>query len=81
MASFEVRPDDNERRLAALRLCLEQLSPHEQAVVELRFVQELPLAAIGEHLGRGAEAARLFLYRVRQRLADCVKKRLTLEMP
>ena len=81
LASFDTRFHDDEHRLAALRLCLEQLSPHEQAVVELRFVQELPLAAIGEHLGRGAEAARLFLYRVRQRLADCVKKRLTLEMP
>ena len=35
------------------------------------------LAAIGEQLGRGAEAARLFLYRIRQRLADCVRKRLS----
>ena len=81
LASFDIRPDEDDRRLAALRQCLEQLSPHEQTVVELRFVQELPLAAIGEQLGRGAEAARLFLYRIRQRLADCVKKRLSLETP
>ena len=79
LASFDARPDDDDRRLAALRQCLEQLSPHEQAVVEWRFVQELPMATIGEQLGRGAEAARLFLYRIRQRLADCVKKRLSLE--
>ena len=81
LASFDTRSHGDERRLAALRLCLEQLSPHEQTVVELRFVQELPRATIGEHLGRGAEAARLYLYRVRQRLADCVKKRLSLETP
>ncbi len=81
LASFDAGSHGDERRLAALRQCLEQLSPHEQTVVEQRFVQELPLAAIGEHLGRGAEAARLFLYRVRQRLADCVKKRLSLETP
>jgi len=81
LASFDDGSHDDERRLAALRQCLEQLSPHEQTVVERRFVQELPLAAIGEQLGRGAEAARLFLYRIRQRLADCVKKRLSLEMP
>lgn len=79
LASFDSRPDDGERRLAALRQCLEQLSAHEQKVVEWRFVQELPLVSIGEQLGRGAEAARLFLYRVRQRLADCVKKRLSVE--
>ena len=81
LASFDVRPDDGERRIAALRQCLEKLSADEQAVVEMRFVQELSLAAIGEQIGRGAEAVRLFLYRVRQRLADCVKKRLSLEMP
>ena len=79
LASFDAQSHDDDRRLAALRQCLEQLSPHEQKVVEWRFVQELPLAAIGEQLGRGAEAARLFLYRIRQRLADCVKKRLSLE--
>ena len=81
LASFDDRPDDSERRLAALRRCLEQLDPHEQTVIDMRFVQELPLQTIGEQLGRGVEAARLFLYRIRQRLADCVKKRLSLESP
>jgi RNA polymerase sigma-70 factor (ECF subfamily) len=81
LASFDARGDDGERRMAALRQCLEQLSPHEQTVVELRFVEELPLAAIGERLGRGTEAARLFLYRIRRRLADCVRKRLALGGP
>ncbi len=81
IASFDGRADESERRVAALRQCLQQLGPQEQAVIEMRFVQELPLTAIGEQLGRGAEAARLFLYRIRQRLADCVKKRLSLETP
>ncbi len=81
LASFDARADEGEGRIAALRQCLELLSPHEQTIIELRFVQELPLATIGEQLGRGAEAARLFLYRIRQRLADCVKKRLSLETP
>jgi RNA polymerase sigma-70 factor (ECF subfamily) len=61
LASFDSRAEDGERRLAPLRHCLQQLSPHEQTVIESRFVQELPLAAIGEQLGRGAEAARLLL--------------------
>ena len=79
LASFDARPDEGERRLAALRQCLEQLGQEEQSAVELRFVQELPLQTIGKQLGRGAEATRLFLYRIRQRLADCVRKRLSLE--
>ena len=80
LASFDSRADESERRIGALRQCLQQLSPQERKAVDLRFVQELSLHAIGEHLGRGAEAARLFLYRIRQRLADCVKKRLFLEL-
>ncbi|MBK8001505.1 MAG: sigma-70 family RNA polymerase sigma factor [Verrucomicrobia bacterium] len=79
LASFDAHANEGERRIAALRHCLEQLGPQEQSVIEMRFVQELPLLAIGEELGRGAEAARLFLYRIRQRLANCVKKRLRLE--
>ncbi|MCI0533767.1 MAG: sigma-70 family RNA polymerase sigma factor [Verrucomicrobiales bacterium] len=81
LASFEARSDDGERRIAALRQCLGRLSADEQAVVEMRFVQELSLAAIGEQVDRGAEAVRVFLYRIRQRLADCVRKRMSLEMP
>lgn len=81
LASFEVRPDDNERRLAALRQCLGKLRPHEQTAIEWRFVQERSLTEIGVQLGRGAEGARLFLYRIRQRLADCVREFLSMEMP
>jgi RNA polymerase sigma-70 factor (ECF subfamily) len=79
LASFDAHPDDSEQRLAALRKCLQQLGPQELTAIEMRFVQELPLAAIGEQMGRGAEAARLFLYRIRQRLANCVKKQLSLQ--
>jgi RNA polymerase sigma-70 factor (ECF subfamily) len=79
LASFDARAEEGESRMAALRQCLEQLSPHEKNAIEMRFVQELSLAVIGEQLGRGAEATRLFLYRIRQRLAECVKKRLSPE--
>lgn len=79
LASFDAHPDDGERRIAALRHCMEKLAHDEQVVVEMRFVQELSLASIGEEVGRGAEAVRLLLYRIRQRLADCVKKRLSVE--
>jgi RNA polymerase sigma-70 factor (ECF subfamily) len=81
LAALETQSDEGENRVAALRQCLEQLDSEEQSAIELRFVQELPLAKIGQQLGRGAEATRLLLYRIRQRLADCVKKRLSLKTP
>jgi RNA polymerase sigma-70 factor (ECF subfamily) len=81
LASLDTSPHEEEGRLAALRQCLEQLGPEEQSAIDLRFVQELPLAQIGEQLGRQVEATRLFLYRIRQRLSACVKKRLPLKVP
>ena len=63
--------------MPALRECLQQLSADEQRLVELRFVQELPLQALGEAVGKGSEAVRMWLYRVRQRLAECVKRKLS----
>lgn len=67
-----------EQRLLALRKCVKGLSDEERKAVELRFVEELPFSSIGEALARNGEAARLFLFRLRQRLADCVRKRLAL---
>jgi RNA polymerase sigma-70 factor (ECF subfamily) len=65
-------------RVEALRTCLERLSPEESSLIERRFVQELSMEQIGTELQKGAEAVRLWLYRVRSRLAECVKRRLNL---
>jgi RNA polymerase sigma factor (sigma-70 family) len=73
------RPNlDEDRRYVALRQWLEGLSEPEQKAVQLRFVEELPLQAIGQALGKSGEAARLVLFRIRARLAECVKRRLSL---
>jgi RNA polymerase sigma factor (sigma-70 family) len=72
----------DERRLAALRRCIEGLSETEQKLVNLRFVEELPMQSIGATLGKTGEAARLLLFRIRARLADCIKRRIALaEVP
>ncbi len=66
----------DEARVLALRKCVKTLSDEERAALRLRFVEERPLKDIGAALARNAEAARLFLFRLRQRLADCVRRRL-----
>jgi RNA polymerase sigma-70 factor (ECF subfamily) len=63
-------------RMSALRQCLENLDASERQVVQQRFVEELPLAEIGQGLGKTSEGARQYLFRLRLRLADCVKRRL-----
>jgi len=67
-----------DARIGALTECMQNLNPEEQALVERRFVQELSMEEIGKELGKGGEAIRLWLYRIRMRLADCVKRRLSL---
>ena len=47
----------------------------------MRFVEELSLEEIGVSLQRSAEAARLFLFRIRARLNQCVKKKIALGLP
>jgi len=69
---------DTSPRAEALRQCLERLEPEELSLIELRFVQEFSMEQIGAELSKGAEAVRVWLYRVRMRLAECVKRRLTL---
>jgi|SRR5579862_805308 len=79
LGSLEESATQETGRIEALRKCIEALGPSDQNVVRLRFVEELPLKAIGAALNKTAEAARLLLFRIRIRLLGCVKKRLALE--
>lgn len=69
----------DERRIEALRKCVRTLSTEEQEALRLRFVEERPLKSIGEPMRKNAEAVRLFLFRIRQRLAECIRKRLAVQ--
>lgn len=78
-AAWIEEPEElGEARVMALRKCVKTLNDDERKAVELRFVEERPFKDIGAALARDGEAARLFLFRLRQRLADCVRKRLAL---
>jgi RNA polymerase sigma-70 factor (ECF subfamily) len=71
----QAQPAD-DCRVTALQECLKALGERERRAIHLRFVQQLPLQAVGEVLGKTSDAARLFLFRIRRSLADCVKNRL-----
>jgi RNA polymerase sigma-70 factor (ECF subfamily) len=75
---LEKERGEGSSRIDALRDCMQRLKPEEQTLVEYRFVQELSMEEIGVELNKGAEAARLWLYRVRLRLAECVRRKLSL---
>jgi RNA polymerase sigma-70 factor (ECF subfamily) len=78
LAWLQEAESQGEQRVAALHECLKTLSQREQTVLHFRFVEELPLQAIGKWLGKSSDAARLLLFRIRKRLGRCVEKRLAL---
>jgi RNA polymerase sigma-70 factor (ECF subfamily) len=54
-------------RLDALRAreALEQVAPHHRAALTLRYVDDLPVADVAEHLGRTVHATEALLVRAR----------------
>lgn len=68
--------EEGDRRIEALRVCMQRLKAEEHVLIDRRFVQELSMEQIGVELNKGAEAVRLWLYRIRMRLAECVKRRM-----
>lgn len=63
----------------ALIDCLETLAPRAREIVRLRYVKEMNMRQIGESLGATAGAVRISMMRIRERLQDCVQRRLRSE--
>jgi RNA polymerase sigma-70 factor, ECF subfamily len=65
-----------DRRKQALEVCRGQLDGRAGELLELAYGQELPLATVAKKVGSTAGAIRTALCRIRDRLRDCVEKRL-----
>jgi len=75
----EQDPEDGleyERRLAALRGCLELLAPESRRAVEEHYFQHETVEAIARRQGRAAGTVRMMLLRVRKALGECIEKKL-----
>jgi RNA polymerase sigma-70 factor, ECF subfamily len=58
----------------ALELCRSKLSPSDRELLEYRYAENLPAAAIAENLGRSPHAVSQALYRIRIALLECIEK-------
>lgn len=70
---------DGDPWLEALERCLGAVAPGQRALLELRYRDGLDLDAIAARAGRGVEAVGKGLQRLRQALADCVRRRVAAE--
>jgi RNA polymerase sigma-70 factor (ECF subfamily) len=63
-------------RIEALRLCLEELTPRSQKIVQLRYGHGMKGAELAEVLQRPLNTIYVAVYRIHRTLAECVRKRV-----
>lgn len=64
---------------AALRPCLQLLTPRNRDLIEQRYFHAMSVANVAEALNQTVGAVKVALLRVRRQLAECVEKRLAAE--
>ena len=75
----EQRADDTDRRIAALRGCMERLSERDRHLIELRYAGVEAVVGIAEHLGRTPQSICNSLGRIRAALLECINRKLASE--
>jgi RNA polymerase sigma-70 factor (ECF subfamily) len=77
-AIAERAPERSHRR-EALEHCLEGLPEQSRRLLNLRYVEELSSVHIAESVGSTTGSVRVLLTRIRNAVADCVRRRLAME--
>jgi len=70
-----------DRRVAALRWCLEQLPAKQRAILDMRYENERAVKDIAVELSQSENAISSVLFRARKALSRCIERRLTGEAP
>jgi RNA polymerase sigma-70 factor (ECF subfamily) len=71
--------EEMARMLEALEHCVERLTAGQKALLRQRYAQGRGIAAIAGALRRSADAVSMLLYRIRDKLGQCVERRLAEE--
>ncbi len=71
--------EDYESLRAALALCLRQLPEPSRLLIHRRYTEAATIGRIAEQSGLKDSAIRVALMRIRNQLADCVRRRLAVE--
>lgn len=69
------RDDELDDMKSALADCMQLLSQRERQVLELRYIEDAKPAQIAHALSINAGTARVMLHRIRQALAQCMKRK------
>lgn len=74
--AFADEDDDDEALMRALATCRGSLGASALALLDLKYVHDLPMRAIAEQTRRSERAVITALARIRRRLMDCIATRV-----
>lgn len=74
--AYAKRNDELDDMKSALADCMQSLSKRERQALDLRYVDDAMPAEIAKQMSVNAVTARVLLHRIRQALADCVKRKV-----
>ena len=74
--AFAEEADDDEHLMRALATCRGTLGGDALGLLDLKYVQDLPMRTIAERTRRTERAVITALARIRRRLMDCIATRL-----
>ena len=72
----DARPETYVERLEHLEACLETLAEPLRRFIAWRYEEEIPLEEMAARSGRSVAAVKKQLWQLRQRLQECVERRL-----
>lgn len=74
--AYAKRDDELDDMKSALADCMQSLSKRERQALDLRYVDDASSTQIADALSMKVGTARVLLHRLRQALADCVKRKI-----
>ena len=75
-AAFSKLETDADQTKEALEACLGALAPRARRLIEHRYVEGLRIEQVAVRMGVTAGSVYTQLYRVRQSLAECIRRRI-----
>ncbi|WP_425395120.1 sigma-70 family RNA polymerase sigma factor [Aeoliella sp.] len=77
--SYWLKNRPSSDRMEALEQCVDSLRERQKQLLGLRYSDGLRMSELARRLGRTAAATQRELSRLRERLADCIRRRLAPE--
>lgn len=74
--AHEAAAQDMESEVLAMDHCIQELTPSNREMLQLRYSSELSISEIAGRLGRSVGAIYDALYRIRGQLANCIQRKL-----